>query len=66
MTPDELRALRLRLKLSQAKLAELLDVKPLTVIRWEKEESDKYSIPIPRAVEIAVKCLAGHKRIRGP
>lgn len=61
MKPEELKALRLRLKLSQAKLAELLDVKPLTVLRWEAAQ-----VAIPRAVEIAVKCLAGHKRTRGP
>ena len=38
MTPEALRQLRRRLRLSQAKLAALVGVAPNTVARWERGE----------------------------
>jgi transcriptional regulator with XRE-family HTH domain len=38
MKGPELRAIRKRLKITQAKLAELLGVTANTVARWEREE----------------------------
>lgn len=51
-TPDELRAWRARYKLSQHKLARLLDVTGQTVMRWEKG-----SWPIPRMASYALTQL---------
>jgi len=36
MTPEELKQIRKRLKLSQRKLAEKLGVNPMCVYRWER------------------------------
>jgi DNA-binding transcriptional regulator YiaG len=50
MTPTELKAIRAKLGLSQAALAELLGVKRNTVVRWEMGKH-----PMP---ELAVRLLA--------
>ena len=51
MTPDELREARARLGLTQAQLAEWLAVGLRTVKGWESGRS-----PVPKAVELALKC----------
>jgi len=50
--PAGLRAWRRAHKLSQQKLADLLDVHKLTVLRWETGQ-----VPIPRTTELAVLYL---------
>ena len=53
MTGRELRFLRTEMGVTQAGLASLLKVTPLTVGRWEREES-----PITDAAEMLVRLLA--------
>lgn len=48
MTPEDLRALRSRLGLTQAALADRLGLKPYTVTRWESEGKNRR--PVPRHV----------------
>lgn len=48
MTGEELKERREALRITQTKLAELLDVKQNTVYRWEAE-----ILPITRTVELA-------------
>ena len=52
MTADQLKALRLALKLTQAQLAEKLDVHRSAVARWESGE-----VPVSHVVELALKTL---------
>lgn len=53
MTPDELKIIRLKLKLSQARLAKLLGLSSRTVVyRWEKGERK-----ISKSMEILIKLL---------
>ena len=52
MTPTELRAARLDLKLTQRQLAEKLGRHRMTVSRWERR-----SWPIPRAITLAIETL---------
>lgn len=54
-TPGELRAWRTRHKLSQRALAALLDVRGLTVHRWEAGSS-----PLPHTVSLALAYLDQH------
>ncbi|MGB8509755.1 MAG: helix-turn-helix domain-containing protein [Pyrinomonadaceae bacterium] len=49
----ELKDKRLALGLTQAQLAEVLDVKPNTVARWERGLLD-----VPRTVELAMETVA--------
>lgn len=53
MTPDELRATRARLTMTQAALAAALAVDVRTIKRWEAG-----TIPIPRTVELALSTLS--------
>jgi len=57
MTPDELKAIRARLGLTQAQLAEQLGVERNTVNRWEMG-----LLPIQKITELAVKYLVSKKR----
>lgn len=57
MTPAQMRKARERLGYSQARLAEHLDVHPMTVSKWERAEQ-----PIPTMAALAVRCLAEHSR----
>ncbi len=50
---DELRFLRTELELTQAQLAQTLHCKPLTVGRWEREDT-----PMPAAAEALFRKLA--------
>jgi DNA-binding XRE family transcriptional regulator len=52
LSGKEFRFLRTELLLSQATLARVLDVKELTIGRWEKEQN-----PIPRSAETVVRML---------
>ncbi len=52
MESDELREKRLGLGLTQAQLAEILDVKPNTVARWERGV-----LAVPRTVELAMETV---------
>jgi len=52
-TPEGIRAWRKDRGLSQAALAQLLDVAPLTVLRWENGQ-----IAVPRTVELALLYLS--------
>ena len=52
MTADQLKALRLALKLTQAQLAEKLDVHRSAVARWESGY-----VQISHLVELALKTL---------
>jgi transcriptional regulator with XRE-family HTH domain len=52
MTGDELKKRRSALELTQAQLAELLDVKPNTVTRWENGV-----LTVPRTVELAMETI---------
>jgi transcriptional regulator with XRE-family HTH domain len=52
MEKDEFREKRLALKLTQAQLAEILDVKPNTVARWERG-----LLVVPRTVELAMETV---------
>jgi transcriptional regulator with XRE-family HTH domain len=49
MEGEELKEKRTALGLTQAQLAEILDVKPNTVARWERG-----ILPVPRTVELAM------------
>ncbi|HUC70351.1 MAG TPA: helix-turn-helix transcriptional regulator [Stellaceae bacterium] len=53
MRPDELRSLRKRLGLTQAQLAEALDMSRDQIVRFEGGRS-----PIPRVVALAAASLA--------
>lgn len=52
MNGDELKDFRRRNDLTQARLAELLDVAANTVARWERDE---YSIP--QYIELALEAI---------
>lgn len=52
MTGAEVRSARQRLGVSQAQLAEALDVHPLTVSRWERGERNP-----PAMAELAIGLL---------
>lgn len=52
MTGDELREKRVALELTQAQLAEILDVKPNTVARWERG-----LLSVPRTVKLAMETV---------
>ena len=52
MEGDELKEKRLALGLTQAQLAEILDVKPNTVARWERG-----LLVVPRTVELAMETV---------
>ena len=52
MEGDELKEKRLALKLTQAQLAEILEVKPNTVARWERG-----LLAVPRTVELAMETV---------
>ena len=54
MTAAEFRAARLALSLSQLRLAQELGVVRTTIAYWEHDVR-----PVPRAVELAMKYLAG-------
>jgi transcriptional regulator with XRE-family HTH domain len=49
MEGEELKEKRIALGLTQAQLAEILDVKPNTVARWERG-----LLAVPRTVELAM------------
>ena len=53
MSGAELRFLRTEMGLTQEKLAEVLKVTPLTVSRWEREES-----PVKDAAEMLIRIMA--------
>jgi DNA-binding transcriptional regulator YiaG len=53
MTGQELRFLRSETGLTQARLAEIVKVTPLTVSRWEREEH-----PIDDAAEMLIRIMA--------
>jgi len=55
MTARQLAKARERLGLSQAALAERLDVHEMTVSRWERG-----ALAIPTMAALAVRCLAEH------
>lgn len=52
MEGDELKEKRIALGLTQAQLAEILDVKPNTVARWERG-----LLAVPRTVELAMETV---------
>jgi transcriptional regulator with XRE-family HTH domain len=52
MKGDELKGKRIALGLTQAQLAEILDVKPNTVARWERG-----LLTVPRTVELAMETV---------
>lgn len=52
MESDELKAKRVALGLTQAQLAEILEVKPNTVARWERGV-----LAVPRTVELAMETV---------
>jgi DNA-binding transcriptional regulator YiaG len=49
---DELKEKRAALELTQAELAEILEVKPNTVARWERGV-----LRVPRTVELAMQTV---------
>lgn len=53
MTGKELRFLRTEMGMTQAMLAEVLKVTPLTISRWEREES-----PVDDAAEMLIRLMA--------
>jgi transcriptional regulator with XRE-family HTH domain len=53
MEGDKLKEKRIALGLTQAQLAEILDVKPNTVARWERG-----LLSVPRTVELAMETVA--------
>lgn len=61
MTPKDLRAARTRLKLTQEQLAEKLDVRRLTIIRYEAGQAQ-----IPRAVVLAMEALSRRSKDKSP
>ncbi len=60
MTPQEFKAARERLDLTQSRLAYLLGVKPQTIRRYETAEKNSTWRPIPGPVEIAVAYMLHH------
>lgn len=52
MEGDKLKEKRIALGLTQAQLAEILDVKPNTVARWERG-----LLSVPRTVELAMETI---------
>lgn len=52
MESDELKEKRVALGLTQAQLAEILEVKPNTVARWERGV-----LAVPRTVELAMETV---------
>lgn len=52
MEGDELKEKRIALGLTQVQLAEILDVKPNTVARWERG-----LLAVPRTVELAMETV---------
>ena len=60
MTGDELKKRRNALELTQAQLAELLDVKPNTVTRWENGV-----LVVPRTVELAMETVEREHKKKG-
>ena len=52
MEGNELKDRRIALGLTQAQLAEILDVKPNTVARWERG-----LLSVPRTVELAMETV---------
>ena len=52
MEGERLKEKRIALGLTQAQLAEILDVKPNTVARWERG-----LLPVPRTVELAMETV---------
>lgn len=52
MEGEKLKEKRVALGLTQAQLAEILDVKPNTVARWERG-----LLPVPRTVELAMETV---------
>lgn len=52
MEGDELKEKRIALGLTQAQLAEILEVKPNTVARWERG-----LLGVPRTVELAMETV---------
>jgi transcriptional regulator with XRE-family HTH domain len=52
MEGEKLKEKRAALGLTQAQLAEILDVKPNTVARWERG-----LLPVPRTVELAMETV---------
>jgi transcriptional regulator with XRE-family HTH domain len=52
MRGEELKEKRIALGLTQAQLAEILDVKPNTVARWERG-----LLSVPRTVELAMEAV---------
>lgn len=53
MEGSELKEKRLALGLTQAQLAEILEVKPNTVARWERG-----LLAVPKTVELAMETVA--------
>lgn len=56
MSGEALKKERERLGLTQEQLANILEVKPNTVYRWEKE-----ILKVPKTVELAMKALKQSK-----
>jgi transcriptional regulator with XRE-family HTH domain len=52
MEGEKLKEKRIALGLTQAQLAETLDVKPNTVARWERG-----LLPVPKTVELAMETV---------
>jgi transcriptional regulator with XRE-family HTH domain len=52
MDGEQLKEKRIALGLTQAQLAEILDVKPNTVARWERGV-----LAVPRTVELAMETV---------
>lgn len=52
MDGEQLKEKRISLGLTQAQLAEILDVKPNTVARWERGV-----LAVPRTVELAMETV---------
>jgi transcriptional regulator with XRE-family HTH domain len=58
MTGEELKEKRTTLGLTQAQLAEILEVKPNTVARWERG-----ILTVPKAIELALETVErNHKK----
>ena len=61
MTGAELRTLRLSLGLSQMALAQLLEVWPATVAKWETRDAER---DLPRVTELAIRAVLDNKKER--
>lgn len=62
MTPEEFKAARRRLNLTQAELAAILDTAPRTVRKWETEaEHGTARAPNPVACQVLRWMLAGFR-----